>query len=626
MTQSRVKDADGFLGFPDMKTKTDVSETLLNIMLALRGVGGQRVWLALGLLILGGLTEGLSILILLPVLQIILKDGDDGRVLELGNYAPGGIPLPDVSISLSVLLTVFVVLVAVQVAFNRAKATYLNDVLFDFTNSVRLSLFAALARARWDRLTQLAASDVEHALTSEVERISTCGYLILSIMQALIMLTIYAVLSLWISPVMTGVVLVMGSVAYLLMRPYRRLATRYGEQIQNARRRQYATVSDFMVGLKIARATNSEARFQTIFADLLDRTKKETRQFVYHNATGSGLFHIFVTLGAAIFIFVAVEIMEMGFASLVVMLLVAMRMAPRFMSLQMQVQQLLPDMVAWKHVRALEEDLVAARDPSADKADAVPALCKGIRFENVTYSYPVSESSAVDNISLEIKAGQVTAFIGASGSGKSTVADLLTGLIQPQRGTIFFDGRKLSHPELRGWRNQISYVSQDISLINQTIRASLCTMVSGHTPTDEDLWASLVDAAADGFVRNLPEGIDTMIGERGVQLSGGQRQRIALAQAFIRKPRFLVLDEATSALDWQALERVSTSVKRMARDGMTVISIAHRPSMVTFTDQVFALEAGRIVEAGTPKDLAKDRGSRFNMMLRNEQADEIPNR
>ncbi|MBN9886279.1 ABC transporter ATP-binding protein [Salipiger abyssi] len=598
---------------PGQRTTREIRE----ILAALRGVGRRRFWVALVMLILGGLTEGMSILLLLPVLQVILKSEDATQTLDLGQYEIGGVSLPDISISLEMLLSLFVLVVVAQVAFNRMKTTYLNDTMFDFTNGVRLSLFSALSRARWDRITRLAISDLEHALTSEVERISTCGMFLLAGLQGLVMLAIYAGMSLLISPPMTLLMLGFGVVALVLMRPFRRRATQFGELLQESRRRQFATVSDFLNGLKIARATNGERVFFGQFQQLLNENKRDTRAYVHHSATGSGLFHIMITLGAAIFIYIAVRVLAMDFASLVVLLLIAMRIAPRFMSLQMQMQQLLPNLAAWRHLRRLETDLRLAEDTSAHTSMPIPPLKDGIVFEGVSYRHEGAERPAVRDLTLEMPAGRVTALIGMSGSGKSTIADLVTGLIQPTAGRITFDGRPLSPPELRGWREQIAYVAQENFLLNLSVRENL-TMISARQHDEDELWQALELAAAADFVRALPNGIDTVIGNRGVQLSGGERQRLALALAFLRNARFLVLDEATSALDWKTQEHVANSVRRMARQGLTVLTIAHRPSMVAFADTIHAIGDGQLIESGSPSELMAKPDGDFAKMLSKE--------
>lgn len=590
-----------------------LTEDLREILSALRDQGPGRLRIAMVLVVVGGFTEGISILMLLPILHVLLEG--QGAAEEMGH-----LEMLAVQAGLPVLLAGMVGLVLAQVVFARVKATYLNDLLFDFTNAVRLSLFRALARARWDRIMCIPGSELEHALTSEAERISTCAYFILAIAQAVLMLAVYSALCIWVSPLMTIVILTAGVTILILMAPFRRRAARYGELLQSARQRQFATVSDFLAGLKIARATNKEDRFYNEFKTHLLDAKQDTTAFVRDNAVGTGIFQVLVTLGAALFIYVAVDVIQLPFASLVVMLLIAMRIAPRFMALQMQIQQLLPDLAAWRQMQRLEGNLRQAEDASARETQEIARLKTGVRLERVSYRYEKAASPALDGLSLDIRAGQVTALIGTSGSGKSTVADIVTGLLHPADGMVRFDGRPLSPSELRGWRDQVAYVAQDNFLLNRTVAENLQLMVSSPV-SDAEMWRALEQAAASEFVRALPDGLHTVIGRRGIQLSGGQRQRLALAQAFIRSPALLVLDEATSALDWKTQDQVAQAVKALTRQGMTVLTIAHRPSMVLFADHVYALQGGKVVEEG-PLDALRSRpGGLLANMLRHEQGD-----
>ncbi|KEO59895.1 ABC transporter ATP-binding protein [Thioclava indica] len=594
-----------------------VMQSLREIFAGLGATGRGKFWIALVLMILSGLTEGFSILLLLPVLKVILADGSGAGRLNLGDHHIAGFSLPDVSISLPVLLASFVSLVVVQVLFNRSKTAFMSDLLFDFTNQCRLSLFSALARARWDKITRMSGSELEHALTGEVERISTCGYYLLMIVQGIVMLLIYLIMSALVSLPMTLVMIIFGVIALTIMRPFRHRAARFGTLLQESRRRQFGTVSDFLGGLKSVRATNSEQKFYREFETLLYRNKHDAGVFARQNATGSGIFQIMITLGAATFILVAVTWLHLSFARLVVMLLVAMRIAPRFLGLQAQFQQLLQDLSAWRHVSKLRDDLVKAVDTSVQDHSAPVTFQHEIRLENVVYHYVGGAQPSLDTLSLSIEAGRVTALIGASGSGKSTVADLVTGLIRPQSGALYLDDRVLQPSELRGWRDRVAYVAQDNFLMNLSLRENL-TALTQRECADDDLWQALDLAYASGFVRRLPDGLESLLGDRGVQLSGGERQRIALARAFLRLPDFLVLDEATSALDWEAQEHIAASVKKMARAGMTILTIAHRPSMVAFADQVYALESGRLIEAGTAEDLLSRKNGVFWTMMQKE--------
>ncbi len=595
-----------------------ITSDLSRLLAEFGAVGRFKFWLALLLLLLSGLSEGISILILLPVLQLAANDKAGSGYLNLADIGSGTIPLPDISVTLATVLGFFVGFVLLQVLFNRLKSIFLSDLMFDFVNARRRALFRAIAQSRWDKIVRMSVSELEHALNGEVDRIATCGMYLLAIVQCLILLCVYLTLSFMTSAIMTGIMIVFGVVTFLVMRPFRQRASAYGHLLQTSRERQFRTVSDFLGGLKSARATNSENTYFEAFSDLLERNKKDARDFARYNATGSGLFQVFTTIGAALFILIAVNWLALDFPRIVILLLLAMRIAPQFLSLQTQMQAMLVDLPAWRHVNKIEQELVQAEDSSAKTRQLVPPLQQGIELNAVNYHYDPAAAPALDKLSLKINARQVTALIGPSGSGKSTVADLVTGLIRPDGGDLLFDGCNLNPTQLRGWRDLVGYVSQESFLMNATIRENLVAML-GRDPSESEIWEALEQACAAEFVRGFPEGLQTQIGDRGVRVSGGQRQRIALARTLLRRPDFLVLDEATSALDWAAQEHVANSIRKLAQDGMTVLTIAHRPSMVAFADMVYALDHGRLVEAGNRKELEKNKNSAFYQMLQAEK-------
>lgn len=597
-----------------VRTRGALLADLQALLSDFRQVGRAKFWIALSMLILGSLAEGVSILMLLPVLSLVMREGDNTGLLNLGDLEFGGISFPDISVSLLMILSVFVGFVMLQVLFNRIKSIYLSDLMFSFVNAKRLGLFKAIAVARWDRIIRMAGSELEHALTSEVDRIATGGMLLLTILQSFVLLGVYLCLSFATSPEMTFIMIAFGLVAFLVMRPFRARAADFGEKLQLSRQQQFKTVGDFLGGLKSARATNSEGNYYARFANLLSHNKRDARDYARHTATGSGLFQVLTTIGAALFILIAVNWLALEVARIVVLLLLAMRIAPRFLGIQSQLQQLLVDIPAWRQVSQVEERLFAMRDDSVGRGKPVEPLERGIELYEVTYSYDLLERPAINQISFTVAAKEVTALIGASGSGKSTLADLVTGLVRPQEGCLFFDGRVLSPEELRGWRDRIAYVSQDSVMFNGTIKDNLVATLR-HIPAEEELWAALSQSYADRFVKQLPMGLETEIGDRGVRISGGERQRIALARAFLRRPDFLVLDEATSALDWAAQQHVANAVHDLAQSGVTVLTIAHRPSMVAFADTIFTLHEGKVIEQGKRVDLEKDPQSSFSGML-----------
>jgi ATP-binding cassette subfamily C protein len=232
----------------------------------------------------------------------------------------------------------------------------------------------------------------------------------------------------------------------------------------------------------------------------------------------------------------------------------------------------------------------------------------GVEFRQVSFIYhSAPEKYAIKSADFSLPVGTTTALVGASGAGKTTLIDLLMGLLTPTEGDILLDGRPVGE-KLRPWRRSIGYVSQDPFLINNSIRGNLLWACPGAS--EEDMWAALTMAAADGFVRGLPSGLDSVVGDRGVRISGGERQRIVLARALLKKPSVLILDEATSSLDSENEQSIQRAIEGL-KGKLTIVVIAHRISTVKNVDQILVVEQGQIIEQGNYQFLIKNKTGRF---------------
>ena len=218
-----------------------------------------------------------------------------------------------------------------------------------------------------------------------------------------------------------------------------------------------------------------------------------------------------------------------------------------------------------------------------------PTLRQGAAFHGVGFAY--GEKPVLRDVSLEIPAGGITTLLGESGSGKTTIADLLLGLFQVDSGTITLDGVPLGAVDMRRWRGMIGYVPQEVLLFSDTIFENVA--LGDPAIRDADVRKALEDAGALDFVDALPEGIRTPIGERGAKLSGGQRQRIALARALVHRPTLLILDEATSALDPATEAEICQTVRRQA-GSLTVLAITHQAAWVDIADRVYRVVDGTL--------------------------------
>ena len=267
------------------------------------------------------------------------------------------------------------------------------------------------------------------------------------------------------------------------------------------------------------------------------------------------------------------------------------------MQLQLDAQSIAHALPAYEKIRELEADLATVETVNADSSCAAILPADGfIVFSKVSFLHDASGESevagGVRDLNLIIEPGSVVGITGPSGAGKTTFADLLVGLYPPQSGEILIGGIGLRGPSVTGWRNSVSYVAQDPFLFHDTIRRNL--LWANPEANEIEVWDMLRLAGAEGIVRNVPGGLDALVGERGTLLSGGERQRLCLARAMLRRPHLLVLDEATSAIDLAGeqaiLERLLQATPRP-----TIVMIAHRLESLRHCQRILVFEGGRLV-------------------------------
>ena len=247
----------------------------------------------------------------------------------------------------------------------------------------------------------------------------------------------------------------------------------------------------------------------------------------------------------------------------------------------------------------------------------IPALGEEITFDDVCFAYDEKDGDVLKNVNLDIPANTTVAFVGESGAGKSTLVDMLTLMLRPRTGEIRIDDVPGSDVELGSWRSQVGYVSQETVVFDDTIANNIC-LWQGDSDDDPELAARIEDAAqrayADHFIQDLPDGYNTMVGDRGVRLSGGQRQRLFVARELFKRPNLLILDEATSALDTESERYIQESIDALKGE-MTVVIIAHRLSTIKNVDYVYVLDEGRVIEEGPYEELRHQEQSRFREMV-----------
>lgn len=578
----------------------------------LSSVASWRVPLALALVLCASATQGAQLLLLVPLMQLVGLDVQQGTVGWISDIVSSGFAAIGMRPTLVTVLGAYVLFTSVQALVERWRKISNLKLEQEFVASLRRRLYRAIAGTNWLTLARSRSSDFTHALTTELDRVGDATYFALSAIAGSMMVSVYVLLALRLSLVMTVLVFFCGAGLLLVLRKKTQAARWTGEEISKATNGLYAAATEHLGGMKTTKSYGVEERSANLFSGLAGQVAQKELNATRAYAEAGFWFQVGSVLTLSVILYVAFEVLVLPTSGLLLLLFLFTRIIPRFGDVQQDYQQFLNDLPAFAGVMELQDICEAAAESKAGSPEEVE-LRRDIRFEDVSFAYGGDEAPAIRNLDLTIEAGKSTAIVGPSGAGKSTVADLVMGLILPDGGRVLVDGAPLGAERVGAWRRRIGYVAQDTFLFNDTIRANL--LWACPEANDEEISRALKSAAADGFVSELPGGLETVLGDRGVRLSGGERQRLALARALLRKPSLLILDEATSALDSENEKRVLNAIEDL-RGQMAILLITHRLPTVRGADAVYVLEKGRLVESGSWDALVGRRNGRFNALCR----------
>jgi ATP-binding cassette subfamily C protein len=556
-----------------------------------------------------GATEALSMVLLMPLLRAAGMPVAGGAAGRVGDAVARVLELFGGSATLGAMLALYVGAVGLQALVQRAEmvSSYMLDK--EVSHRLRTRLYAAVAGARWPFLARRRSSDFVHAMTAEADRAESAVSWVVALGVQLVVGGAQLAVALAVSPAVTAAALACGGILLVALRGPRRRTRDAAERISEATRQVYAAAGEQLAAVKVVKSHGAEARSAARFGDLSGRARDVYLHAVRAAADARAAFSIGAAALFALVVWTGIHLLRLPPATALLLLFVFSRLVPRLGMLQQGWHQLLQDLPAFRRLLEAIDACEAAAEP-ADAPDAPPVpLDEAISLRGVTFAYP-DHAPVLAHLDLTVEARRTTALVGPSGCGKTTVADLVMGLLTPQAGEVAIDGRALGPERLHAWRREIGYVSQDTVLFHDTVRANLAWAAPGAD--EAEIRAALRSAAADAFVDALPQGLDTVVGDRGVRLSGGERQRLALARALLRRPAVLILDEATSALDPENERRILDAVANL-HGRTTILLITHRLATVRGADAVYVMDAGRVVQHGTPEALAAAPG-RFREM------------
>jgi len=512
----------------------------------------------------------------------------------------------------------------VGLAMVRSLAQFLSNYLLTrVINAVLLKLreqmFQTLLHAHTVFFHKNSASNLINAVVFEVNNVlSIMGGMLISLVRD--SLTVVGLMGylIYLNWRLTLVVLIIFPVIALIMSKINKRLRSLNREQQSLTSELAYIVEESAAGFKIVKVHGAERYEMRRFMEKAERL----RQFALKSAVAGGLNQPITQLIASMALSVVLVIALMqsategttvgGFASFVTAMMLVISPLKHLADINQPLQRGLTaaEMIFNLMDQPFEED--ESRMSNMRPLDKAKG---GIRFENVGFSYQqeAGRKDALANINLSIRPGEVVAFVGPSGGGKSTLVNLLPRFFKPTVGQIFLDDMPIEEIVLSDVRKQIAFVSQDVILFNDTIAANVAYGATEEKGINRGRVIEALEAAnLSAMVKELPNGIDTLVGDNGNRLSGGQRQRLAIARAIYKNAPILILDEATSALDSESERQVQEALERLMA-GRTTLVIAHRLSTIEHADRIVVLEHGKVIESGSHEDLIKQDGLYANL-------------
>ncbi len=572
-----------------------------------------KVALALALMLACSVTQGAQLLLLIPLMHVVGLDVGQGSVGWLADLVSSVFAAAGIRPTLVTVLGAFVLFTILLALVTRWQKTFNFKLQQDFVASLRRRLYRAIASTDWLTFSRRRSSDFTHALTTELDRVGAATAFLLQLVTNAALVSVYVLFALRLSAAMTVSMLIAGIVLLLLLKGKMQAARWTGGEISLATNGLYSASIEHLNAMKTTKSYSAEDRNAELFSGLTDRVARMLLNANRNYAETAFWFTSGSAVILSVILYISIAVLSLPAAGLLLLLFLFNRMIPLFNNIQTSYQEYLNALPAFAGVMEIQRRCEAAAEPDAGDSASVE-LRESVRFEGVSFAYSEEAGApAVHGLDLTLPAGRTTAIVGPSGAGKSTVADLLMGLISPTAGRVVVDGCPLTVERARSWRGRIGYVAQDTFLFNDTVRANLLWACPGAS--EAEIRAALVSAAAEEFVSRLPDGMETVLGDRGVRLSGGERQRLALARALLRRPSLLILDEATSALDSENEQRIQSAIEEL-HGQVTILVITHRLSTIRSADVVHVLERGRLAESGDWSTLLGGSGGRFGELCR----------
>lgn len=559
-----------------------------------------RTVLSIFCLLFASIAEGVGLLLLLPVIGAVTGETGQGKgnnLFGVGDFLTQSLSYLGVSPTVGPLLIIVVLCIAVKSIFLLAARAQVGYTVAHVATDLRLSLLQSLLAAKWQFYVRQPVGGLANAVGTEAIRASGAYQEGAKAVSFLVQAGVYAGVAFLIDWKATLGVLAVGAIVVYVLNRIVRITHKAGQRQTQLLTSILARLTDSLQSVKPLKAMAREDLVGPLLGSDTRRLSKALRREVISTEALSAIQELIFAIVIAAGLYMALDALKLPFSAVMVMVLVIAKLLTCLSKMQRDYQRMRSlDSAFWSLQTTIEG---ATRDREAAPGGLTPLLEKSLRLDKVSFSYGTTQ--VLRDVSLSIPAGSFTAIVGPSGAGKTTIADLFTGLIRPQQGHVWIDDLLLEQVDLRQWRRMIGYVPQETFLLHDTVLQNVT--LGDANLTEADAEEALRAAGAWDFVRALPMGIHSSVGERGAALSGGQRQRIAIARALAHRPMLLILDEITSALDPDSEAAICRTLEGL-QGQLTILAISHQPAIVQAADSVYRLERGHVSLSSNGKESA----------------------
>ena len=542
-------------------------------------------------MLLAGIAEGFGLTMLLPLLGMVIKTTSGAGSLagfshsSLEKFVTGFFAAVGLRPTIGVLLAFFVGCIIATALLSLLANKKVGYMVAQVATDLRLDLIRALFATRWEYYVHQPIGMYTNAFATEANRAADAYLFGIRVIALLLRTAVYAVVALLMAWKETLIALAAGFIILYILRRLVTKAKKAGQRQTSLLNSLLALLTDTLQSIKPLKAMAREDMADLVLQKETKKLNRVLQKQVFSKEALKALQEPLITIFFAFGLYVAMIWWHVPLATVLTMAFMLVKILKSLQNAQKEHQTMvIAESAYWSLLSRIQEN---EREQEDLGGLIEPVFNDSIRLHNVNFSY--GDKPILTNISLDFPKGTFSAIIGPSGAGKTTIVDLITGLLSPQTGQVWIDERDLAAVNLRSWRHMIGYVPQETLLLHDTVRLNVTL---GDTRfTDNDVEDALRAAGAWDFVTEMKSGIDTVVGERGSRLSGGQRQRITIARALVHKPKLLILDEATSALDPVSEAAICATLSQL-RGTLTILAISHQTAILDAAERAYRLDGG----------------------------------